>query len=448
MKPQKLVVRSIAAHYRFTEYKEVKNMKVKLKPKTATFEAKPEEVKKCVLLFSGGLDTSVMLKWIQENYDCEMVTLTLDVGQTTKDFNKIKETALKFGAKKAFVVDIKKEFADNYVAKAIKANALYEDAYPIGTAIARPLQSFWAVKIAKQENADCVAHGCSGKGNDQVRFDTALTTLNPEIKIIAPVREWNMTRDEEIEYAKENGIPIPNDYDNPYSIDENLWGRSIECGIIEHPDKEVPKEAMAWLTDPLNAPDKPEHVTIEFKKGVPVSMNSNKMELWQLIMKLNEIASKHGIGIIDHMEDRIVGLKSREFYEYPAATVILKAHKDLEKYVSTIHENLFKPMIDQKWAFMAYAGLWMDPLMKELNAFIDTMNNKVTGTVKLKLYKGNVYVVSRESKYALYDLNLATYDKGHIFNQAASSGFIELWGLQTKMFNVVKNGVDDETMGK
>jgi len=418
-------------------------MKVELKPKTATFEAKPGEVKKCVLLFSGGLDTSCMLKWIQENYGCEMVTLTLDVGQTKKDLSKIKENALKFGAKKAYIIDVKKEFADNYVAKAIKANALYEDAYPLGTAIARPLQSIWAVKIAEQENADCIAHGCSGKGNDQVRFDTALTTLNPKLKIIAPVREWDMARDEEIEYAKENGISVPN-HNSSYSIDENLWGRSVECGIIEHPDKEVPEDALVWITNPLNAPNTPEYVTLEFEKGIPVSLNGNKMELWQLITGLNKIAGKHGVGIIDHMEDRIVGLKSREFYEYPAATVILKAHKDLEKYVSTIHENLFKPIIDQKWAFMAYAGLWTDPLMKELNAFIDAMNKKVTGTVKLKIYKGNVYIASRKSKYALYDLNLATYDKGQLFNQAASPGFIELWGLQTKMSNIILNGDKDE----
>jgi argininosuccinate synthase len=257
-----------------------------------------------------------------------------------------------------------------------------------------------------------------------------------------------MARDEEIEYAKENGISVSN-HNSSYSIDENLWGRSVECGIIEHPDKEVPEDALAWVTNPLNASNTPEYITLEFEKGIPVSLNGNKMELWQLITELNKIAGKHGIGMIDHMEDRIIGLKSREFYEYPAATVILKAHKDLEKYVSTIHENLFKPIIDQKWAFMAYAGLWMDPLMNELNAFIDAMNKKVTGTVKLKLYKGNVYIVSRESKYALYDLNLATYDKGQIFNQAASPGFIELWGLQTKMFNVIqKNGEKDETMGK
>ena len=247
-----------------------------------------------------------------------------------------------------------------------------------------------------------------------------------------------MTRDEGIEYAKKNEIPIPVEHNKPYSVDENLWGKSSECGIIEFPDKEVPDEVLTWATNPINAPNEPEYVTLEFEKGIPVSLNEEKIELWQLIMKLNEIAGKHGVGIIDHMEDRIVGLKSREFYECPAATVILKAHKDLEKFVSTIHENHFKPIIDQKWTYMAYAGLWLDPLMKELEAFIDEMNEKVTGIVKIKLFKGTAHVVGRKSKYALYDLNLATYEKSQIFNQAASPGFIELFGLQTNMANQVE----------
>ena len=404
---------------------------------------KEKKIKKAVLLYSGGLDTSVLLKWIQEKYACELITVTLDVGQTSKDFSKIKEKALKLGAKKSFIIDVKKEFSDNYVAKAIKANALYEDAYPVSTAIARPLQAKWAVKIAEQEGADAIVHGCSGKGNDQVRFDITITALNPNLKIIAPIREWNITRDEAIEYANGNGIEIPNDHDNPYSIDENLWGRSSECGIIEHPEKEVPKEVLKWVTDPEDAPGKPEYVTLEFAKGIPVALNGKKTELWKLILKLNKIAGKHGVGIIDHTEDRIIGLKSREFYECPAATVILKAHKDLEKFVSTIHENHFKPLIDQKWAFMAYSGLWIDPLMHELESFIDKMNEKVTGTVKLKLFKGSAYVVGRKSNHALYDLKLATYDKGHTFNQASSPGFIDLWGLHSKIFSFVHKGDKD-----
>ena len=391
------------------------------------------EIKKIVLLYSGGLDTSVMLKWIQEKYGCELITVTLDVGQTGKDLEKVKQKALNLGAKKAFVIDAKKEFADEYVTKAIKANALYEDAYPVSTSIARPLQAKWAVKIAEQEGADTIAHGCSGKGNDQVRFDVTIQTLNPKMKIIAPVREWNMTRDEEIKYAKENNIPIPNDYDKPYSTDENLWGKSSECGIIEYPEKEVPEDVLSWVVSPEKAPDKPEYVIIEFEKGIPVGFNGKKMELWKLIKELNEIGGKHGVGIIDHMEDRIVGLKSREYYECPAAMLILKAHKDIEKYISTIHVNTFKPMIDQKWTYLAYAGLWVDPLRKALEAFIDKVNEKVSGTVKVKLYKGHAQVVGRDSPYALYNLKLATYEKGQTFNQGASPGFIELWGLQSKI---------------
>ncbi len=392
-----------------------------------------KRVNKVVLLYSGGLDTSVMLKWLQEKYKCELITVTLDVGQKGKEFEKIKEKAIVLGAKKAFVIDAKKEFADNFVAKAIKANALYEDAYPVSTSIARPLLAEHAIKIAKQENADAIAHGCSGKGNDQIRFDITIQTLAPGMKIIAPVREWNMARNDEIEYAKANGIPIPVDFDKPYSVDENLWGKSTECGIIEHTEVEVPKDVLSKSADPEHAPDKPEYVTIQFGKGVPVAINGDKMELWQLIETLNETAGKHGVGIVDHTEDRIVGLKSREFYECPAATVILKAHKDLEKLVCTIHENQFKPMIDQKWAYLAYAGLWYEQLMKDLEAFIDKVNEKVNGEVTVKLFKGNATVVGRKSENALYDLQLATYDKGQTFNQSASLGFIELFGLQSKM---------------
>jgi len=386
-----------------------------------------------VLLYSGGLDTSVMLKWIQEKYGCELVTVTLDIGQKAKDFASIKEKALKLGAVKAFVIDAKKEFADNFVAKAIKANALYEDMYPVSTSIARPLLAEHAIKIAKQEGADAIAHGCSGKGNDQVRFDISIQTLAPGMKVIAPVREWSMLREDEIEYAKKHNIPVPVTVSSPYSVDENLWGKSSECGIIEYPDKEVPKDVLTWVTDPSGAPNNPEYVTLQFEHGVPVALNGKQMELWQLIGTLNTIAGKHGVGIIDHTEDRIVGLKSREYYECPAATVILKAHKDLEKFVCTIHENHFKPMLDQKWAYLAYAGLWYEPLMAELDAYIDKVNEKVNGEVTVKLFKGNAMVVGRKSPNALYNLKLATYEKGQIFNQASSPGFIELFGLQSKM---------------
>jgi len=374
-----------------------------------------------------------MLKWIQEKYGCELVTVTLDIGQKAKDFTHIKEKALKLGAVKAFVIDAKKEFADNFVAKAIKANALYEGEYPVSTSIARPLLAEHAIKIAKQEGADAIAHGCSGKGNDQVRFDISIQTLAPGMKVIAPVREWSMLREDEIEYAKQHGIPVPVTVSSPYSVDENLWGKSSECGIIEYPDKEVPKDVLTWVTDPSEAPNNPEYVTLQFEHGMPVVLDGKQTELWQLIDTLNTIAGKHGVGIIDHTEDRIVGLKSREYYECPAATVILKAHKDLEKFVCTIHENHFKPMLDQKWAYLAYAGLWYEPLMAELEAYIDKVNEKVNGEVTVKLFKGNAMVVGRKSPNALYNLKLATYEKGQIFNQASSPGFIELFGLQSKM---------------
>lgn len=408
-----------------------------MKQKISSYEANQEDVEKVLLLFSGGLDTSCMIKWIEEQYNAEVLTLTVDVGQPGLEMEKIKEKALKLGAKKAFVVDAKKEFADNYISKAIEANALYQDAYPLSTAIARPLKCMHAVKIAKQENVDAIAHGSTGKGNDQVRFDVSITTLDPTLKIIAPVREWNMTRDAEIEYAKKHNIPLPANK-GEYSTDENLWGKSSECGILEHPEEMPPEDVFQFVTIPEKAPDKAEYIELEFESGLPTKLNGEKQELWKLIQKLNTIAAKHGVGIIDHMEDRVVGLKSREVYECPAAVCIIMAHKDLEKFTSTKHENSFKPLLDQKWGEMAYSGLWFDPLMDALNSFIEKVNEKVTGKVKLKLYKGHAKVVGRESKNALYDLNLATYEKGQTFNQLASPGFIELWGLQTKMANNIK----------
>ena len=396
--------------------------------------------KKVVLLYSGGLDTSVMLKWIQEKYSCELIALTLDIGQPQTDFEKTKAKALKLGAKKAFVIDAKKEFAEEYVSKAIKANAMYEDSYPLSTAIGRPLLAKWAVKIAEQEGADAIAHGSTGKGNDQVRIEATVSSLNPNLTSLAPVREWGLTREEEMAYAEKHGIPIPEK--SVYSTDENMWGKSTECGVLEDPFHEPPEEVFSYTTLPEKAPAEAELIEIEFQAGIPCALNGVKMPLHELVMKLNGIAAKHGVGVSDHMEDRIVGLKSREVYECPAAECILKAHKDLEKTVCTIHENTFKTMVDDKWAYMAYAGLWLDPLMGGLNAFIDKTNEKVCGKVKLKLFKGSAKVVGRSSPYALYDLNLSTYEKGSLFNQNAAPGFIELWGLQSKLANHIsaKNG--------
>ena len=385
---------------------------------------------KVVLAFSGGLDTSVMVKWLQEKYGYDVVTLTLDLGQG-KDLKKVEEKAWSLGVVNHYSIDAREEFINDYVVPAIKANALYMDAYPISSSLSRPLIASKLVEVAELEGAEAVAHGCSGKGNDQVRFDITIKALNPKLRIIAPVREWNMTRDKEIEYAKEHGIPIPATVDSPYSIDQNLWGRSIECGILEYPEKEPPEEIYEWTVPPEKAPDEAEYLTIGFEEGVPISLNGEEMTTLELVEKVKTIAGRHGVGRIDHIEDRIVGLKSREVYECPAAITILKAHFDLEKMVLTRHEKLFKRIVDHEWAYLVYAGLWMDPLKEALDAFIDKTQERVTGEVTLKLYKGNAHVVGRSSPYSLYDLNLATYDISSTFDQTAAVGFIELWGLPT-----------------
>lgn len=389
------------------------------------------KIRKILLLYSGGLDTSCMMKWLQEHYGAEVITLTVDLGQGGLEEARAK--AFKLGVKEAFIVDAREEFAQHYIAPLIKANALYQDQYPLSTAIARPLIAKLAVEYAQKVGADAIAHGCTGKGNDQVRFDISIQALDPSLRVIAPIREWNMTRDAEIAYAKQHGISVPVDLDSPYSTDENMWGRSIECGILEHPDQEPPAEIFAYATPPEKAPEKPEYVELIFKDGLPVTLNGQQMSLVELILKLNELAGRNGVGIIDMTEDRVVGLKSREIYECPAAVTILTAHKDLEKFCCTIHENEFKPFVERKWAELAYKGLWYDPLMEDLNAYINRVNEKVTGTVRVKLYKGHAQVVGRQSPNGLYDLNLATYDAQHTFNQMAAPGFIEIWGLPTRV---------------
>jgi len=396
---------------------------------------------KVVLAYSGGLDTSVMIKWIQENYEADVITLTVDVGQG-KNLEAIERKALMLGAVKHYSVDAKHEFVVNYIFPAIKANALYEEKYPLSSALSRPLIASKLVEIANKEKASAVAHGCSGKGNDQVRFDITIKSLAPSLKIIAPVREWRLTRDEEIKFAKERGIPISLSSENPYSIDQNLWGRSIECGILEHPDCEPPEEVFEWTLPPEKCPDKPEYVTIEFEHGVPCALNEERVDPVSLIQKLNKIGGMHGIGRIDHIEDRVVGIKSREIYECPAATLLVEAHKDLEKMVLTFHEIAFKRYVDFQWAFLAYSGLWMDPLRNDLEAFIDKTQERVCGKVKLKLYKGNFRVVGRSSPNSLYDLKLATYDVKSTFNQSLACGFIELWGLQSRTFNVLRTKLE------
>lgn len=402
--------------------------------KVSSYEGRKGEVKKVVLLYSGGLDTSVMLKWIQDEYKAKVIALTVDIGQQADDLEKIKQKALKLGAIKAYVIDAKDEFANEYIAKGIKANASYQGNYHLSTPLGRPLLAKWAVKIAALEGADCIAHGCTGKGNDQVRIEGVALTLNPDIKIIAPVREWSMGRDEELEYAKKHQIPVKQTVDRPYSYDDNMWGVTGEGGEIENPALIPPlKKILQVCTLPEKAPDKSEFLELEFVKGLPVSINGKSMKLSELIIYLNKIGAKHGVGITHHIEDRVVGLKVRGVYEAPAAEIIITAHRNLEKYVCTRMENEFKSEVDIKWAYLCYAGFWYEPLMTDLNAFIDNLNQKVTGKVTLKLYKGQVETVAVETPNTIFDEKLATFMASKAFNQNASPGFIELYTLQMRL---------------
>ncbi len=405
---------------------------------------KKEVYNKILLMYSGGLDTSCMVKWLQENYQSKVYTFTADLGQEFADpsiFKEIKEKAYNLGVEKHYTVDLKEEFVNGYIFPTIKANGLYQGVYPLSTAIGRPLIAIEALKIANQEKIDVIAHGCTGKGNDQIRFNVTIRAYAPNIEILQPLIEWNMGRDEEIKYALHHGIPIKKQ-NQKYSIDENLFGRSAECDILEHPEIEPPEDCYAWTTAPENAPDNAAYIQINFEKGVPVGLNGEKINGVDLIKKLHIIGCRHGIGRVNHMEDRAIGLKSREVYEIPAALILIKAHKDLEKFVCTKHENSFKTIVDQRWTELIYEGLWVDPLRDALESFINVVNQKVTGNVKLKLFKGSVSVVSRESPYGLYDLNLATYDTNSTFNQKYSYGFIPLWGLQSEIGFQVKNTIN------
>lgn len=405
--------------------------------KVASHEGKVGKVKKVILLYSGGLDTSCMLKWVQDHYNASVIAVTLDLGQQGDDLEAIKKKALKFGAKKAYIVDAKDEFANEFLAPLIKANGAYQGNYYIST-VSRPLLSKWAVKIAEKEGADAIAHGCTGKGNDQVRIEGSALTLNPKIKIIAPVREWSMGRDEEIAYAKKYGIPVPADVDFPYSVDDNMWGMTWEGGEIEDPALIPPiKKFLTTYTLAEEAPDKAEFVKLTFKKGLPMALNGKQMKLADLIMALNKIAGKHGVGVVHHIEDRLVGLKVRGVYELPAAHVIITAHKNLEKYVCTRRENELKSMLDIKWAYLVYGALWFEPALADINAFNDKINEKVNGEVTVKLYKGSAEVVAVKSPNALYDKHLATFMKDYTFNQNASAGFIEIYTLQMKLANQI-----------
>jgi len=394
--------------------------------------------KRVLLLYSGGLDTSCMLKWIPENYGgAEVVTLTLDLGQG-EDLQFAHDKALKLGAVGAHIVDATQRFAGDFLAPAVRANALYQGKYPLATALARPLIAEIAVDIARETGCDTIAHGCTGKGNDQVRFEVSINALAPHMNIIAPIREWDMSRDTELEYAKSRDIPLPADQNVSYSVDANLWGRSIEAGILEDVNVEPPADVYSMINRLEDTPNTAEYVEIGLEKGLPVSLNGRKMTLVDVVTSINATAGRHGIGFIDMVEDRVVGLKSREIYEAPAAVVLITAHQELEGLCSTIHQNEFKRSVDQKWGELVYKGLWHEPLRENLQAFIESANEHVTGTVKLKLYKGQAQVVGRSSDNALYDKSLISYESGHTFDQEDSVGFISLWGLPTRSANLKK----------
>jgi argininosuccinate synthase len=402
---------------------------------TASYEADPASVRRVLLLYSGGLDTSVMLKWIQDSYGAEVVCLTVNLGQPGEDYAVIEGKALRLGALECHVVDAREQFVAEYVAPAIRANALYGGGYPLFTALGRPLIAKLAVDYARSTGCDTIAHGCTGKGNDQVRIEATIATLAPELKVIAPVRSWQMGREEEIAYAREHGIPVKGGTEAaPYSIDDNLWGRSSEGRWIEDLEHAPDDDVFQLVTRPELAPDEPETVAIEFERGVPVALNGERLGLVALIEAVAEIGARHGIGIVDHIEDRIVGLKVRDIYEVPAAAILLPAHHDLERLVCTIHQNQFKAQLDQQWAYLVYAGLWWEPLRRDLDAYMDHVNDLVTGTIAVKLYKGHARVVTRSSPNAVYDASLASFaQSGGLFSQAAAPGFIELWSLQSRM---------------
>ena len=403
--------------------------------RTASYEADPAEVRRVLLLYSGGLDTSVMLKWIQEQYGAEVVALSVDLGQPGEDWEVVRGKAERLGALECRVVDAREEFAREYVLRAIKANALYGGGYPLFTALGRPLIAKLAVQAARETGCDTIAHGCTGKGNDQVRIEATVATLAPELKVIAPVRSWRMGREEEIEYAREHGIPVKGGTEvTPYSIDDNLWGRSSEGRWIEELDREPEDDVFGLVTRPEDAPDEPGYVTVGFERGVPVSLDGERLEPVELIQRAAAIGARHGVGIVDHLEDRIVGLKVRDIYEAPAAAILLTAHQELERLVSTIHQNQFKPALDRQWAYLVYAGLWWEPLRGDLDAYMDRANEPVTGSIRLKLFKGSARVVARESPHAMYDQALASFgESGGLFSQQAAPGFIELWSLQSRM---------------
>ncbi len=392
---------------------------------------------KIVVAYSGGLDTSVMIKWLMEKYDAEIITATGNLGQR-KELTGVEEKAYATGASRVYIKDLTKEFVEEYVFPALKAGALYEKVYPLATALGRPLLAKLLVDVARKEGAATVAHGCTGKGNDQVRFEVSVAALAPDLKVLAPLRSWEFkSREEEIDYAKRHSIPVAATVASPYSIDENIWGTSIECGVLEDPMVEPPADAYQRTVAPEVAPDEAQYVTIEFENGVPVTLGGEPCDAVSLIHQLNDIGGAHGIGRIDLVENRLVGIKSREIYEAPAATILHFAHTELERLTLDKSVFHFKTQLAQEYANLVYNGLWFSPLKKALDAFIDETQSVVSGTVKVKLFKGNVCIAGRESKHSLYNAKLATYTEEDQFDHTSSEGFIKIFGLPLKTYHQV-----------
>jgi len=403
---------------------------------------------KCVLAYSGGLDTSVAIHWIKENYDCDVVAMSADVGANDKDLDFIKAKAMSIGASASYVYDAKHDYAYNFILPTLQANAIYESKYYLSAALSRPLISKLLVEVAEKEGADFVAHGCTGKGNDQVRFEVSVAALNPNLKVIAPVRDWGWSREEEIDYAIKHNIPVPVDKENPFSLDVNLWGRSCEAGVLEDPWVEAPEAAFEWTVNVKDAPNEPQYIEIGWEQGVPVSLNGVAMDLVTLIEQVHTVAAAHGVGRIDHVENRLVGIKSREVYEMPAAVVLTLAHKELETITLPRELHHFKLSLEQKYAEQVYFGLWFSPLREALDAFIKKSQETVTGTVRVKLFKGVAQCVGRTSPLTLYSYDLATYDKADKFDHKAAKGFIDVFGLPTKVFAAVQKNAAEQVTTK
>lgn len=406
--------------------------------KITTYEPEIGDVKRVLLLYSGGLDTSTMLKWIQDTYKAEVIALTLDIGQQADDLEAIRQKALKFGAKKAIVYDAKDRFADEVIAKGIKANARYQGNYHLSTPMGRVITSQIGVEVAKAEGCDCLAHGSTGKGNDQVRFEGYILAVDPSMKVIAPVREWDMDRDEQIDYAEKHGIPVPVKKDFPYSVDDNMWGMTWEGGEIEDPSLVTPVERFLTTYNlPKNAPNEEEMVTLDFENGLPVALNGETMKLSLMIEKLNKIGGKHGVGVVHLLEDRMIGLKDRGVYELPAGHIMIRAHEELEKYVSTRTLNEVKSMLDIKWGYLCYAAQWFDPSMEAINAFNEEANKRVNGKVTVRLFKGVATPVAIDSEWGMGHASFST-KRGYAFNVNAAPGFTEIHTLQMKIAGQIK----------